>query len=218
MPNLVSFARLASGPLIAHWIVSGQLKVALAALLVAGWSDWLDGWLARRYNQQSTLGTYLDPLADKVLICCVVTALGVQGTLPQYLATVIVGRDVFLVGAAFAMRALQLGWKRVSPSEFFRISCSSQASGGSEVPAAVRLEPLFLSKVNTVAQLATVSAFLLEASTGSLIHQDVLNSAAIVTTATTVLSGIAYVHAHRSIRHFATKLNSQTKLDQNRHK
>lgn len=218
MPNLVSFARLASGPLIAHWIVSGQLKVALAALLVAGWSDWLDGWLARRYNQQSTLGTYLDPLADKVLICCVVTALGVQGTLPQYLATVIVGRDVFLVGAAFAMRALQLGWKRVSPSEFFRISCSPQASGGSEVPAAVRLEPLFLSKVNTVAQLATVSAFLLEASAGSLIHQDVLNSAAIVTTATTVLSGIAYVYAHRSIRHFATKLNSQTKLDQNRHK
>lgn len=48
----------------------------------AGWSDWLDGWLARRLNQQSTIGTYLDPLADKVLICCIVTALGVQVVLP----------------------------------------------------------------------------------------------------------------------------------------
>ena len=46
--------------------------------LVAGWSDWLDGYVARRFNQQSVIGSYLDPLADKALICCVVGALGVQ--------------------------------------------------------------------------------------------------------------------------------------------
>ena len=43
-----------------------------------GWSDWLDGYVARRFDQQSTLGSYLDPLADKVLICSVVAALGIQ--------------------------------------------------------------------------------------------------------------------------------------------
>jgi len=44
----------------------------------AGWTDWLDGWAARRFGQQSVVGTYLDPLADKSLMCCVVAALGVQ--------------------------------------------------------------------------------------------------------------------------------------------
>ena len=44
----------------------------------AGWSDWLDGWAARRFDQQSVIGTYLDPLADKALMCCAVTALGMQ--------------------------------------------------------------------------------------------------------------------------------------------
>ena len=43
-----------------------------------GWSDWLDGYVARRFDQQSTLGSYLDPLADKALICSVVAALGIQ--------------------------------------------------------------------------------------------------------------------------------------------
>lgn len=47
----------------------------------AGWSDWLDGWAARRFDQQSVIGTYLDPLADKALMCCVVMALGVQARL-----------------------------------------------------------------------------------------------------------------------------------------
>jgi CDP-alcohol phosphatidyltransferase len=123
-----------------------------------GWSDWLDGYVARRFDQQSTLGSYLDPLADKVLICTVVAALGVQvlpacttapalahlpghpqavcrlvhlqdvtclllaqGTLPGYLAAVILGRDVFLVIASLAARAHSLDWRRVSVAEFFRI-------------------------------------------------------------------------------------------------
>lgn len=50
-----------------------------------------------------------------------------QGTIPQYLAAVIVGRDVFLVGAAFAVRAQQLGWQRVPLSTFFRVTAASQS-------------------------------------------------------------------------------------------
>ena len=52
--------------MIGYWIVQGQWEPALVSLAVAGWSDWLDGYLARRFNQVSVLGTYLDPLADKV--------------------------------------------------------------------------------------------------------------------------------------------------------
>lgn len=53
-----------------------QWSLALPALVVSGASDWADGWAARRFNQPSVIGSYLDPLADKVLICSVVGALG----------------------------------------------------------------------------------------------------------------------------------------------
>ena len=53
-----------------------QWALALPALVVSGASDWADGWAARRFNQPSVIGSYLDPLADKVLICSVVGALG----------------------------------------------------------------------------------------------------------------------------------------------
>lgn len=197
LPNLVSLARLAAGPVIAHWITSGEVKLALAAFIVAGWSDWLDGWLARRFDQQSTIGTYLDPLADKVLICCIVTALGIQGTLPQYLAAVIVGRDFFLVGATFAVRARQLGWQRVPLSAFFRVTRGAENVQVNGVPVAAKVQPLYLSKVNTVVQLATVSGFLLDACTGEWMSPAVLNAAAVAATGTTVMSGIAYVHSYR---------------------
>lgn len=53
-----------------------QWSLAVPALVVSGASDWADGWAARRFNQPSVIGSYLDPLADKVLICSVVGALG----------------------------------------------------------------------------------------------------------------------------------------------
>jgi len=195
-PNVISLLRLASGPVIAHWIVADELRIALAALLCAGWSDWLDGWAARRYNQQSVIGTYLDPLADKALMCCVVTALGVQGTLPGYLAVVVIGRDVFLVAATFAARAHQLHWRRVPLATFFRISSGPSPQDGA--PPAQKVQPLYISKVNTVFQLATVSAFLLDACFGGS-PAGWLDAAAVITTGTTVWSGGAYVYAYRHL-------------------
>ncbi len=61
-----------------------QWSLALPALAVSGATDWADGWAARRFNQPSVIGSYLDPLADKVLICSVVGALGwsVSGPAP----------------------------------------------------------------------------------------------------------------------------------------
>jgi hypothetical protein len=76
LANSISLARLASGPLIASLIIEGRWPLALGALGAAGASDWLDGYFARRSGTVSVLGSYLDPLADKVLIVSVVGALG----------------------------------------------------------------------------------------------------------------------------------------------
>lgn len=80
LANGISVARLASGPLMAGYIVNEQWLPALVLLGAAGVSDWLDGFVARRYAQPSVLGSYLDPLADKVFVGCAVAALVYQVT------------------------------------------------------------------------------------------------------------------------------------------
>jgi hypothetical protein len=67
-PNAISLARLLSGPLLVGMILQGFLRAALVGLALAGASDWLDGFVARKLGISSVLGSYLDPLADKV--CC----------------------------------------------------------------------------------------------------------------------------------------------------
>lgn len=73
-------------------------------LTFAGISDWLDGYVAKHFNQESVLGSYLDPLADKFVIVCVVGALGWAGTLSPPVVTVLVGRDVLLVTGGLLQR------------------------------------------------------------------------------------------------------------------
>ncbi len=78
LANAISGARLVSGPFVAGLIIHQQWAPALALLVTGGVSDWLDGFVAKQYGQPSVLGSYLDPLADKVLICCTVGALGYE--------------------------------------------------------------------------------------------------------------------------------------------
>ncbi|PRW57647.1 cardiolipin mitochondrial [Chlorella sorokiniana] len=136
VPNALSLARLLSGPLIASWILDGQWALALPALAVSGASDWADGWAARRFNQPSVIGSYLDPLADKVLICSVVGALGWSGAMPPAVVGVIVGRDVILVAGAFVARAKSLGWRWPGLSEFFRVGPPPAAAATADAAGA----------------------------------------------------------------------------------
>lgn len=89
---------------------------------MSGATDWLDGYIARRSGHSNVLGSYLDPLADKVLVGSVVGALGYTGALPAPLVGVIIGRDAFLVLGAFAVRARSLGWAWPGVREFFRVA------------------------------------------------------------------------------------------------
>ena len=89
-------------------ILHGAWDPALLSLAVLGWSDWLDGHLARRYRHTSVLGTYLDPLADKALVACTGAALAGTGLLPAYAAAAFIARDAFLLSGAAYLRARQL--------------------------------------------------------------------------------------------------------------
>jgi len=107
-------------------IAAGEMRVAFALFLLAGLSDLIDGFLAKRFNMATELGAYLDPLADKALIVSIYVTLGIAGAIPRWLVILVVSRDIMIVSA------VMLSWLVNKP---------------------VRLKPHMVSKLNTVAQI-----------------------------------------------------------------
>ena len=105
VPNAISVARLAGVPVFL-WLVLGPQADgwAIALLIVAGASDWLDGKIARAWNQQSRLGQVLDPAADRLYIAATVIALAVRGIIPWWLVGLLVAREVVLGAALLVLR------------------------------------------------------------------------------------------------------------------
>lgn len=99
IPNALSFVRLLLVPLFL-WLVLGpqQDEWALAVLMVSGFTDYLDGKLARQLNQMSKIGAILDPVADRLFILAVVIGLSIRDIIPWWLAVILPLRDVFLFG------------------------------------------------------------------------------------------------------------------------
>ncbi|PIA43496.1 hypothetical protein AQUCO_01900115v1 [Aquilegia coerulea] len=157
LPNLISMSRLVSGPFIGWMIINEWYISAFVGLAVSGATDWLDGYVARKMGINSVVGSYLDPLADKVLIGCVALAMVKKDLLPSWLVGLVVLRDVGLISGAFYQRANSLDWEWKSWSEFTNLNGTHPQ----------KVEPLFLSKVNTVFQLALVAAALLQPEIGT---------------------------------------------------
>ncbi len=97
VPNLISALRVVGVPVFL-WLLLGPHADgwAIILLMVSGVSDYLDGKLARAWNQTSRLGTLLDPAADRLYIVATVVALAVRGIIPVWLVVALVGRDVLL--------------------------------------------------------------------------------------------------------------------------
>jgi cardiolipin synthase len=105
VPNLISLARLAGVPVFL-WLVLGPKADgwAVGLLIAAGISDWLDGKIARAWNQQSQLGRVLDPAADRLYIAATLIGLAVRAIIPWWLVALLVAREVVLGGALLALR------------------------------------------------------------------------------------------------------------------
>lgn len=96
LPNLLSLLRLALVPVFLVLIVSGQSMSAFLVLAVASFTDWLDGYLARKLNQVTRIGALLDPAADRLYIFATLIGLAVTGSVPSWLPLVVIARDVVL--------------------------------------------------------------------------------------------------------------------------
>jgi cardiolipin synthase len=106
VPNLISLARLACGPLVL-WLIFGadELWAATILLGVLGASDWVDGWIARRYDQGSELGKILDPTADRVLLLTAFVALLIDDRIPLWYGVVMLAREVVIAVVTLALAA-----------------------------------------------------------------------------------------------------------------
>ena len=112
VPNLISVLRLLCIPLFV-WVLFGAENRSAAAILLAvlGATDWVDGWVARRFNQTSELGKILDPTADRLLLIVSIPSLIIDGSIPLWFALLALIREL-LVGGATVSLAL-IGARRI---------------------------------------------------------------------------------------------------------
>lgn len=106
IPNLICGLRILLVPPLAMALLASRYGEALALIMVAGFSDGLDGFLAKRYHWQSRLGGLLDPIADKLLLTVTFVALTLQGLVPLWLTALVIGRDVVIIGGGLAYQWL----------------------------------------------------------------------------------------------------------------
>jgi cardiolipin synthase len=106
IPNYICIARILLVAPIVWLLISRDYPMALVLIMLAGFSDGLDGFLARRFSWTTRIGGLLDPLADKLLFVSVFAALTWNGLIPLWLFAVVIGRDIVIVSGAVAYEML----------------------------------------------------------------------------------------------------------------
>ncbi|MFY0670926.1 MAG: CDP-alcohol phosphatidyltransferase family protein [Aquiluna sp.] len=97
IPNMLSILRLLLVPVFLWLLIVDQFLIAFLVLMFASFTDWLDGFIARKFNQITSLGKVLDPSADRLFILATLIGLTVNEIIPAWLAIVIVARDILLL-------------------------------------------------------------------------------------------------------------------------
>ena len=164
LPNAITFARLCAVPMAVWLVLHRDFLPAFWLFLAAGISDGIDGWLARR-NGPTYVGALLDPVADKALLMAMFVMLAMVGVLPDWLAIMVVFRDLLIVGGVLVLMLL------------------------GQPPA---IKPLWVSKLNTVMQIILVAAALLLTGIGETLPW-MLATLIWLAAATTFASGAAYI-------------------------
>ncbi len=164
LPNLLTVIRILLVPVFILFLLYRHLGAALGVLIGAGATDVLDGLIARRANQRTVLGTYLDPIADKILIASGFVTLSFLGLVPLWAAVTVVSRDLILMLGALVLIITDTG---------------------------VDVRPTVLGKATTLLQLLYVIAVLVAARIDRSPHQ--LAPLLILGMIVTILSGLQYL-------------------------
>jgi cardiolipin synthase len=165
LPNIITLLRVALLAPLAYYLIHKDYQVALVIFMIAGASDALDGFLAKQFNWTSRFGAIADPLADKMLMLVSYTYLAYVGELPLWLLAIVVGRDVFIVTAAYAFH------RRFGPFD---------------------MHPSWLSKFNTTFQIFLVT-WVMFSLVFTQFPEMVTQLLIVLVTATSLGSGLQYI-------------------------
>lgn len=170
IPNILTLVRILLTPVFVILLLRDMFSTALLVFAVAGISDGLDGLIARYMNQRTTLGAYLDPAADKLLLTSAFIAMAVLGTIPDWLMVIVITRDVVIV---LGLAILTLTEKKYE------------------------IKPTLVSKCTTTIQLLIIFVSLYDPTHSklALLYPILLWSTAIITT----LSGLHYIYIGMNI-------------------
>jgi cardiolipin synthase len=167
IPNFLSLLRIILVPVIVIFLIQGLYAKALIVFVVAGLTDALDGALARFLNKQTELGSFLDPLADKILLSTSFISLSIFGLIPSWLAVIVISRDFIILLGLLILSMMSVTYE---------------------------IKPVFVSKVTTTLQIATVFfALLLKTVTYDIISYDWIVILSWLTASFTVFSGLIYI-------------------------
>ena len=165
IPNIISLLRIVLVIPIVYLLIQREFSYALVLFFIAGISDGLDGYLAKRNNWKSRLGSILDPLADKLLLVFSYFALGWLGEIPLWLVAAVVIRDLVIIVGAISYH---------------------------EIIGVYDMTPTWMSKTNTFCQIVLVLIVVFSSGAYKL-PDDVIDTLVIIVAITTVASGVNYV-------------------------
>ena len=167
IPNFLSLLRIILVPVIVIFLIQGLYARALIVFVIAGLTDALDGALARFLNKQTELGSFLDPLADKILLSTSFISLAIFGLIPSWLAVIVISRDFIILLGLLILSMMSVTYE---------------------------IKPVFVSKITTTLQIATVFfALLLKTVTYDRISYDWIVILSWLTASFTIISGLIYI-------------------------
>ena len=168
LPNTLTLLRILTIPFFLEFLAYHLYYEALVVFAIGGLTDFLDGLTARWMNQQTALGAYLDPVADKLLVITSFVMLGSIGGIPMWLAVVVVMRDILIVVGYVLIYFL--------------------------VEERLKVKPSWIGKWSTTLQLLTLAVALVTLHDAKLLAPQVLDGFVALTAAATVASGCQYLY------------------------
>ncbi len=166
IPNMLTLLRIILVPVFVILLMQGSFSYALLVFVIAGVTDGLDGFLARILKQQTVLGAYLDPLADKALIATAFVALSILDIIPGWLTVIVISRDCIILLGVSVLSLMSVSFE---------------------------IRPAYVSKATTVLQLLTVFLVLMSISIPGYINHMVIVTLFWITAFFTVVSGFNYI-------------------------
>jgi len=187
VPNILTFSRLIAAPVIGYLVLHDYHAWAVGLFAYAGITDLVDGYIARRWNLQTVVGTVIDPMADKTLMTILTVCLAVKGALPVWLAVIILGRDILL-----GISAIYYRWISLPPPKTFARYWDFS------LPSA-EVHPTTISKYNTALQLALIGA----TTAMPLVTVDIagfMTGMQYLVATTTIWSGASYIYTKDAVK------------------